>query len=129
MRRALLVCVLLAGVALQGEPCIESIELLPRAAVLQRPQARLTYSVRVRVRQHPEHRRLELTWFEVGLKAGRSVRQREGDAAPVTFTFPVRDQVAGRYRYIATVFDDRGQAVGQARTETVLVGDEDSSKY
>jgi hypothetical protein len=112
------------GARLQAEPCIESIALTPAAARIQQPLNRYEYGVRVRVRQHPEHRLLVLEWDGGESGAGSSRRDLEGRDAAITWTFHVRDQLAGHYHYVATVYDDRGKPVGRAELETVLVGED-----
>ena len=115
------------SVRAKAEACIESIELVPKAAAVQQLRGRYTYAVRVRVRQHPEHRLLVLTWDGGAVGGGQSRRALEGDDAAITWTFRLRDQPAGRYVFVATVFDDRGRPVGRVRTETLLVGDDGDS--
>jgi hypothetical protein len=128
MRRVLIALALLASVTLHGETCIESLELIPKQAAMQQVHGRYSYAVRVRVRPHPEHRLLVLSWDGGSAGAGSSRRALDGREAPITWTFQMRDVPAGRYLYVATVFDTRGKLVGRATAQTILVGDDDGDR-
>lgn len=131
MRRALLVTAAVLGFALarpQAESCIESVEVIPKAARLMHPLTRYTFTVRVRVHQHADHRGLVLA-YGGGPVTSSSFRQIDGEDVPKTWTFQVRDLPGGKYTFTAAVLGAGGTVLATDSTlTTILIGEDDRDR-
>ena len=78
--------------------------------------------VEARVARHADHRRLTIAWIsDVGAE-GRSDEMLDGDMARVVYQQWLRDQPAGRYRFVAQVLNEHDRIVGQ--DEVWIIGPE-----
>jgi hypothetical protein len=120
---AVIVCLALTA-APRAESCIASIELIPKQAAMMHPLTRYTFTVRVRVNQHADHRGLVLA-YGGGPVTSSSYRQIDGEDVPKTWTFVVRDLPGGKYTFVATVLGADGTPLATDRLTTTLIGDDD----
>jgi hypothetical protein len=122
-----LVVALLAIARPQAANCIESIELIPKQAAMMHPLTRYTFTVRVRVNQHADHRGLVLA-YGGGPVTSSSYRQIDGEDVPKTWTFQVRDLPGGKYTFVATVLGADSKPLATDRFTTTLIGDDDGDR-
>ena len=78
--------------------------------------------IQARVARHADHRHLRISWTsDVGAE-GRSDETLDGDLARVIYQQWLLDQPAGRYRFVATVYNGSDHIIGQ--DEVWIIGPE-----
>jgi hypothetical protein len=119
-----------SGHAYAGEPCIESMTFEATSDdakahsfgehLVMQPHQAYTYTVRVRVNPHEDHRLIALSWDGEGAGAGSSIRALDGDSA-ISQRFRFRDQPGSHWVYVAAVYDANGKLVGRRTLETLFM--------
>lgn len=104
--RLVAACLLLLGMAAGPGPVKLTI----------RPQIMLAKSdihVEARVPSDADNRILAISWTSDDGSVGETIRQLDGENAPVLFDLWLRDQLPAHYAFIATVYGRNGKPRGQ----------------